>query len=423
MYYKLNDKIYGNKIEALVDAQEYTGDANNIEFIPHADWESFNWLDEPPEPWEEVLRQHALNLRIKYSYLRLWFSGGVDSQTILNTFIKNNIHLDEIVLVRDSPVDKFDTFENGEINWVAIPFIKAHKKSLAKTFINIINSGSKAYYNLWKNEKHFVENHTNSDFNVPHGMIAYNDIIPKAIQPQKNAANIFGLEKPLIGLDETGFYMYHVDTLSIWQSTDNPSNAKDTPEYFYLAPKVWSKQCHMVKNFCKEKRDDYLQILVDGKRLSLSTTDNICRDPLYIPFSTGKSVNIERLNKNSINSRCFKDVFRENLAVNYDPKLVDMNNYLWTNLEQTIRNNIGNQWFNNKKNIKDGIIGKLSKKYYLEHSHEFYNESISESNDELEFRNAISAFYNTGKDLKSSDTLILPSDSVEVNINRLKPLD
>jgi len=376
MYYKVNDKIYGNKTEALIAAQEKTGDANNAEFIPHPDWESYNWTDEPIETWKEVMREHALNLREKYLWLRLWFSGGVDSQTILNTFVENNIHLDEIVLVRDSPIDNYNTFENGEINWVAIPFIKAHKKSLEKTYINVIDSGSDAYYKLWNNEDYFIENQSNIDFNVPHGMICYNNIIPNALQPRINAANIVGIEKPIIGLDEKGFYMYHLDTAAFWQSKFDPNEAKDALEHFYLEPKVWSKQCHMVKNFCKEKKGIYFQTLAKQDRLPLLTTDTICRDPLCVPFTTGKSVDIERYHIDSIKTRCFKDVFRENLSVQYDPRLSDINRYLWSTLEETIKLKLGKQWFNNKENIKDGIVGKISKKYYLEHNSEFYNQAI-----------------------------------------------
>jgi len=40
----------------------------------------------------------ARQLREKYDYLVLYFSGGADSTNILKTFIDNNIFLDEIVM-------------------------------------------------------------------------------------------------------------------------------------------------------------------------------------------------------------------------------------------------------------------------------------------------------------------------------------
>lgn len=433
MYYKLNDKVYGNKIEALIAAKEKTGDANNIEFIPHPDWDSYRWLDEPEESWKEILRQRALELREKYSYLRLWYTGGSDSQTILNTFIKNNIHLDEIIIGRENPVDKFDLIDNAELNWVAIPFLKAHKKELAKTKINIYNAGSKECHSLWSNEKYFVENNNESGFMVPSGMVA-DGLIPNLITPQKNAANITGMEKPIIGLDKNGFYMYYIDTLIFWQSKENPDYANDALENFYVAPKIWSKQCHMVKEFCKDKKGEYLKTLVNGGRISIIATDSICRDPLYIPFSLGKSpdlstarvgkgVNVKlskltRYYKNSLNIRTFKDVFRENLAMNHGSqglKLLELNEYSWFRIEETIKNKLGKEWFNNKNNIKDGIVGKFSKKYYLEHSTWWYNEGVSNSKDELEFRNAISEFDESTKNPPTSAELLWTGSPVPVS--------
>lgn len=389
MYYKLNGKVYGNKLEGLISAQEKTGSAHNLEFIPHSGWDSYNWLNEPEESWEEILREHALNLRTKYSYLRLWYSGGVDSQTILNTFIKYNIHLDEIAITRNSPIDRSDTLENGETNWVAIPFLKAHRRELARTKINIIDMGSREYYKYYSNEKSTIENHNNLDYEIPVGVIAYGGIVPDKIRPQKNAANITGIEKPIIGLDENGFYLYYIDTIHFWNSKYDPNLAEESLENFYLEPKVQSKQCHMVKNFCKENGGECLKTLAKGERLSLLTTDAICRDPLYIPYSTGKGTDaktaicgigfklgkVSRLYSNSVNVRTFKDVFRENLTLNSNSNLLDINYEIISTIEEIVKNKLGTYWFNNKDNIRDGIVGKISKKYYIEYGKEWFTKA------------------------------------------------
>lgn len=391
MYYVLDGKVYGNKLEGLIAAQEKTGSAHNLDFIPHSAWDSFDWTMEPQETWQEILREHALNLRTKYSYLRLWYTGGVDSQTILNTFIKHNIHLDEIAIQRDSPVDKFDTLENGEINWVAVPFLKAHRKELARTKINIIDIGSKEYYKYYNDEKKVIENSNTIDYAIPTSMIAYGGIVPEKIKPQKNAANITGIEKPIIGLDKNGFYLYYIDVLNFWNFKYNPNSTEEALENFYLEPKVQSKQCHMVKNFCKEKSGEYLKILSKGDRLSLLTIDAICRDPLYIPYSTGKRTNLEtavcgsgfslnpvnRLYSQSLSQRTFKDVFRENLTINSGSNILDINYQRWETIEQIVKSNLGSYWFNNKDNIQDGIIGKLSKKYYIEYGNEWFKSKAT----------------------------------------------
>lgn len=59
---------------------------------------NMNWRASWNLPISEVYRLRAQQLRDKYKYLMLWFSGGADSAVILQTFIDNNIHLDEVVV-------------------------------------------------------------------------------------------------------------------------------------------------------------------------------------------------------------------------------------------------------------------------------------------------------------------------------------
>jgi len=66
----------------------------NDEVYNKVDWRSRLNL-----PITELYRIRAQQLRDKYDYLILWFSGGADSTTILESFIQNNILLDEIVVV------------------------------------------------------------------------------------------------------------------------------------------------------------------------------------------------------------------------------------------------------------------------------------------------------------------------------------
>jgi hypothetical protein len=59
----------------------------------------YDWTKEP-EPnvsLKEFYRRRAQSLRDKYDYIVLQYSGGPDSQNVLDTFLENNIKLDEIV--------------------------------------------------------------------------------------------------------------------------------------------------------------------------------------------------------------------------------------------------------------------------------------------------------------------------------------
>ena len=53
---------------------------------------------EPSETWEELLKERATQLRDELPKVNIAFSGGADSYTMLNAFIRNNLYVDRIVM-------------------------------------------------------------------------------------------------------------------------------------------------------------------------------------------------------------------------------------------------------------------------------------------------------------------------------------
>ena len=106
--------------------------------------DSFARLNLSVEPFQthnELCRQRAQELRDTYGYLRLWFSGGADSQTALDSFVNNGIHLDEIIVTtfpdnvnNNSPA----TTSDREIAIAAIPALQSIKNKLTGTKITIL---------------------------------------------------------------------------------------------------------------------------------------------------------------------------------------------------------------------------------------------------------------------------------------------
>jgi hypothetical protein len=93
-FYEINDIIVTNKIEAL-----YLG--SNLKKIPtwnfyNDSFKKFDWTKKPVRSIEQLYRARAQELRDKYDYISLSFSGGADSWNMLNVFLSNNIHIDEI---------------------------------------------------------------------------------------------------------------------------------------------------------------------------------------------------------------------------------------------------------------------------------------------------------------------------------------
>ena len=93
--YQVGEYRTYSKIDAFLAANR---DWNRVHFnfmastFANRDW------SRPLESWQDLMRRRCQELRDRYSYLRLWFSGGWDSSTVLHTFIEHGIRLDELAI-------------------------------------------------------------------------------------------------------------------------------------------------------------------------------------------------------------------------------------------------------------------------------------------------------------------------------------
>jgi hypothetical protein len=103
-YYTVCDKRFYSKPQALLEATA-TG------HFPHFNFnrEVYSRIDttvEPQTSLRELYRMRAKQLRDRYDYIRLEFSGGSDSTTVLYSFINNGLHIDEVVFRYPAQGDK-----------------------------------------------------------------------------------------------------------------------------------------------------------------------------------------------------------------------------------------------------------------------------------------------------------------------------
>ena len=93
-YYQVGRKLFNKKFNALVEAsntkQPVMWNFNQEVFAKQAQMPRIG------VPILELYKQRALQLRDKYDYLILAYSGGADSDNILKVFQQNNIYLDEV---------------------------------------------------------------------------------------------------------------------------------------------------------------------------------------------------------------------------------------------------------------------------------------------------------------------------------------
>ena len=106
-HYLYNDKIYVDRASILDDMllnKDYFGEVS-FYYNDHV-FDKFDWGIPVDISLDRLYTFRAQQLRDKYKKLILSFSGGTDSIQVLNTFLKNRIHLDEIVVAHHTELLK-----------------------------------------------------------------------------------------------------------------------------------------------------------------------------------------------------------------------------------------------------------------------------------------------------------------------------
>ena len=96
-YYEVGNKIFNYKIHALQEGSR-TGLPVHWNFNDEV-FNNFNWTKRLNIPLLELYRMRAQQIRQKYKWISLLWSGGADSTAMMESFLDNNIHLDEVVVL------------------------------------------------------------------------------------------------------------------------------------------------------------------------------------------------------------------------------------------------------------------------------------------------------------------------------------
>jgi len=119
---------------------------NNIPIHFHApsQYEEHDLTSEPKQSLQELMISSAKKLRKKFKYLQLNYSGGLDSNLILQLFTDNDIHIDEIQCHKAGVPDA-----DYEIDQFALPTLKSLSHKLKKTKITIIEPSLEDYLSYY----------------------------------------------------------------------------------------------------------------------------------------------------------------------------------------------------------------------------------------------------------------------------------
>lgn len=228
---------------------------------------SSDWTKEPIESFEELKKRRAEQLREKYSYLVLYFSGGADSTTMVNAFLKNNIHVDEIVTAGFVDVGK----PNLDGRWAQHYLFENGFKG-KHTFIELTANVLAEMYRSekWKEEY--------PDFpGLPHVISRFRvDFfeeysIIESIRRKGIEAHVYAERFPVIFFkDRTYYALFAHKFLPIWSRKENKFH-----EPFFSSesfPALDIKQHHIfARTWDKNRKSLHRMYLSDGTKDSYAT--------------------------------------------------------------------------------------------------------------------------------------------------------
>jgi hypothetical protein len=259
-HYIVNGKIFYDKIEALVYANQNNIRADNIEWnFFNKIFYSYDWSKEPSDSLDELYKKRALQLREKYDYIVLFCSGGVDSTNMLYSFLKNGIKVDEVVA--SAPLSGLKKYkathqDSTALNVISetftaqIPLMEKVKSEYPDLKITIND-----YFNDILNYKEDDWLLKSSDWIHPTTNARYsleNQIhIKKLIEQGKKVAAIYGSNKPTVVIQNHNFISSIEDTgINVARPAFNdlPCNL----EAFYTTPdmpEIVIKQSHCIAKY------------------------------------------------------------------------------------------------------------------------------------------------------------------------------
>lgn len=266
--YRVGDLMFINKSDALIVAsktnQDVTWHFNDTVFS------SIDWSIPIETSLQELYKIRAQQLRDKYDYLSLFFSGGVDSANVLHSFIDNDIFLDEIVMYRPAKLvskantqDKTTSNIYSEIEFAAIPHLQKHLKN-SKTkvrFIDMDESTEQFFNNPSLLSQFYTINKMTTLGIAKIAMCTTDPIWNNLYNSGKKVAHIQGVDKPIINF-ENGEYIFQFGDAAMSFNFESSENTTENEmllnhqyhEFFYWTPdlpELVVKQCQVVKSLCK----------------------------------------------------------------------------------------------------------------------------------------------------------------------------
>jgi hypothetical protein len=335
-HYSVGNEIFFNKLQAI---QKNIETSDPIYLVDP--YEDSDFTVVPEQPLDDLIAAHFRELRETYTKIKFYYSGGSDSHLLLNSIVKNNIHVDEIICLRSGipPAD-------FEIDKFARPALSKFASQLKGTKIIIKTPTMQDYFDYYKDG--ITDEKIKSGMAGTHNyfrLIWHKDIYVK--EHNSGTLHIRGQDKPKIIKHGSDYYAYHLDA-------DLEIHANNY-QFYSANTDIQIKQCNMYLKKIEELRQNTPNIWSETVGESVSG-HLFPRKELYYA-QVDNFINFRGLKFYYANN---KDKLAINWCCEHHPDLL----LLWYESLQELKKLTKNQWWNYGR-PEMGTVGVLSNFYCL----------------------------------------------------------
>lgn len=305
--YHVGDRAFFSKLEAVSHSRNIGQPV--VWKYQHTAFSKQNWTCEPSQTLWELYSNRAHQLRTKYSYIMLMYSGGADSTNVLDVFERNNIPIDEVRLAYAGEISDPASLHldpNREIYHAALPRVRRLQHKWPHLKVTVVNMKPLMIDRVCNHAEslHFG---TNSAWNpwqgVRFGISMLSDMswLPQ-LTHDRQLAILWGKDKTKVVKIKNRYAVQFTDTDLHGNIELLPDNCQH--EYFYWTPDsvdIAIKQGHVLKNFFRLADNDpqwfdhnkkfllqdssatwlYQKIDIAGRLMSVN---NACYNTLVYPY-------------------------------------------------------------------------------------------------------------------------------------------
>lgn len=301
-YYECDNIAFRSKMKALIYAnpenKPVTWKFNDETFS------SCNWTIEPTETLQELYYKRARELREKYDYIIISYSGGSDSNNVVESFLQQGLYIDEIVsnwsfdisenFLNLSGANKLASNNNAEFKLNTVDRLQDIKSRSPNTKITVHDTSKYLLNSLMlKDDPTWIEER-NDVVNVT-GVINYNMLyhaeLRKTLDKNISIGFVVGIDKPRLKLKGNKLFLFFQDkAVNMTTISEHLIDYTNTNiELFYWDPScldMLKKQAHIVKRLLTQSPD--LQRIWQPNNYMLQRTvgEELLKTVLYDNWNT-----------------------------------------------------------------------------------------------------------------------------------------